>query len=181
MHATLDAPAFESHPSRCMERLSPAAGHGSIAPAYERHRPEETVLYGVVQSELESFLARGRDRPLPRFVEREFRGFLECGILAHGFLRVHCDACGRDRIVAFSFKGRGYAECWNMLSGRRSEGATPWDAELLGRSGSATTSHILQPLSDAISSSGGRNLPGRSWGGVTDVKTPIRCVTSTRR
>ena len=82
-----------------MERLSsPATGHDSVAPAYERHRPEETVLYRVVQMELESFLACVRDRPLPRFVEREFRGFLECGILAHGFLRVHCDACGREKL-----------------------------------------------------------------------------------
>jgi hypothetical protein len=38
-----------------MERLSPAAGHDS-APLYE-----ETVLYAVVQSELETFLARGRE------------------------------------------------------------------------------------------------------------------------
>jgi hypothetical protein len=60
-----------------MERVSPEAGHIPLASAYERHRPEETVLYGVVQSELESFLARERDRPLPRFVEREFRGFLD--------------------------------------------------------------------------------------------------------
>ncbi len=104
-----------------MERLSPAAGHDSVAPAYERHRPEETVLYGVVQSELESFLARVRDRPLPRFVEREFRGFLECGILAHGFLRVHCDACGRDRIVAFSCKGRGF--CPSCLGRRMADTA----------------------------------------------------------
>jgi hypothetical protein len=65
---------------------------------------------------LETFLARGRDRPLPRFVERELRGFLECGILAHGVLRVHCDACGRDRLVAFSCKGRGF--CPSCL-GRR--------------------------------------------------------------
>ena len=29
-------------------------------------------------------------------------------MLAHGFLRVHCDACGHDRLVAFSCKGRGF-------------------------------------------------------------------------
>jgi hypothetical protein len=104
-----------------MEHLSPASGHHPVAPAYERHRPEETVLYGVVQSELESFLARVRDRPLPRFVEREFRGFLECGILAHGFLRVHCGACGRDRIVAFSCKGRGF--CPSCLGRRMADTA----------------------------------------------------------
>jgi hypothetical protein len=28
--------------------------------------------------------------------------------------------------------------------------------------------------------SGGRTFPARSWGGVTDVRTPIRCVTSAR-
>jgi hypothetical protein len=45
---------------------------------------------------------------VPRFVERELRGFLRCGILAHGFVRVHCDDCGLDRVVAFSCKGRGF-------------------------------------------------------------------------
>jgi hypothetical protein len=59
---------------------------------------------------LETFLARAqaRERPVPRFVERELRGFLRCGILAHGFVRVHCDECGLDRVVAFSCKGRGF-------------------------------------------------------------------------
>ncbi len=45
---------------------------------------------------------------MPRFVEREFRRFLDCGILAHGFLRVHCDDCGTDRLVAYSCKRRGF-------------------------------------------------------------------------
>ncbi len=78
--------------------------------AYARRRPEESVLYGVVQAELETFLARAqaREHPVPRFVERELRGFLRCGILAHGFVRVHCDGCGLDRVVAFSCKGRGF-------------------------------------------------------------------------
>ena len=77
---------------------------------YTRRRPEETALYGVVQQELETFLARAqsRERPVPRFVERELRAYLRCGILAHGFVRVHCDECGLDRVVAFSCKGRGF-------------------------------------------------------------------------
>jgi hypothetical protein len=79
-------------------------------PGYAARRPEESLLHGVVQRELESFLAhaQARDRPVPRFVERELRGFLGCGVLAHGFVRVHCDACGLDRLVAFSCKGRGF-------------------------------------------------------------------------
>jgi hypothetical protein len=89
-------------------------GHGASGRGtqhgYARRRPEESVLYGVVQTELETFLARAqtRDRPVPRFVERELRGFLHYGILAHGFVRVHCDGCGLDRVVAFSCKGRGF-------------------------------------------------------------------------
>src|SRR5213596_807259 len=56
-----------------------------------------------------------RLRSFPRF-ELELRSFLECGVLAHGFLRVHCDACGEDRVVAFSCKGR--AVC-SSCGGRR--------------------------------------------------------------
>ncbi len=33
---------------------------------------------------------------------------LRCGVLAHGFLRLHCDECGHDRLVAFSCKRRGF-------------------------------------------------------------------------
>jgi hypothetical protein len=45
---------------------------------------------------------------VPRFVEREFRAYVDCGMLEHGFVRVRCDACGCDRLVAFSCKGRGF-------------------------------------------------------------------------
>jgi len=53
---------------------------------YCPRNPEESILYGVVAAQLETFLARQRrrDRPVPRFVERELRSFLECGVLAHG-------------------------------------------------------------------------------------------------
>jgi hypothetical protein len=89
-------------------------GHGASERGkehgYARRRAEESVLYGVVQAELETFLARAeaRERPVPRFVERELRGFLRCGILAQGVVRVHCDQCGLDRVVALSCKGRGF-------------------------------------------------------------------------
>jgi len=46
--------------------------------------------------------------PRPVFVVRDFRAFLDCGVPAHGFLRVPFEACGRDRIVPFSCKGRGF-------------------------------------------------------------------------
>jgi hypothetical protein len=77
---------------------------------YRPRRPEESVLYGVAGGHLESFLARQREcgRLVPRFVERELRAFLDCGVLARGFLRIHCDACRLDRVVPYSCKCRGF-------------------------------------------------------------------------
>src|SRR5882672_4128576 len=77
---------------------------------YERHRPEETLLYKLVAEHLETFLAESRekhDRPLPTYVERELRAYLRCGILAHGFGRAECRDCHRQIVVAFSCKMRG--------------------------------------------------------------------------
>ena len=39
---------------------------------------------------------------------RLFDAFLECGILAHGLLRLHCADCGHDKLVAFICKRRGF-------------------------------------------------------------------------
>ena len=77
---------------------------------YEPRCPEQTVLHQVVRENLETFLveATARDRPAPSFVERELRRFLECGVLAHGFVRLRCSACGHDRVLAFSCKGRAF-------------------------------------------------------------------------
>ena len=45
---------------------------------------------------------------LPKFVEQEFRDFLTCGVLAHGFARLRCGDCAFERLVPFSCKGRGF-------------------------------------------------------------------------
>jgi hypothetical protein len=39
---------------------------------------------------------------VPDWVEEDFRAYLRCGILAHGFARVRCDVCATERLVAFS-------------------------------------------------------------------------------
>ena len=148
------------------------------ATTYQPRATEGTVLHRLVRDYLETFLREVADRAdgggLPRFVEREFREFLTCGALSRGFARLRCEACAFERLVPFSCKRRGYAEGWNMRWR-----TTAAEAECAVRS--PRTSHNRQALSDAISASGGRNFPGRSWGGVTDVRTPIRCVTSTRK
>jgi hypothetical protein len=46
--------------------------------------------------------AAAAGRSVPRFCQREAAAFSRCGILAHGFVRVHCGGCGHDDVVAFS-------------------------------------------------------------------------------
>jgi hypothetical protein len=104
--------------------LDPHRGSGS--PPRDpglRRSPERTPLYAVVCGELETYLARAqeRERVVPRFVERELRAYLRCGLLSHGFVRVRCGACGHDRLVAFSCKGRGF--CPSCVGRRMSDTA----------------------------------------------------------
>ncbi len=77
-----------------------------------RLRPEQSVLHHVVRGHLETFLAetrlRGDGAGLPRFVERELRAFLTCGVRAHGFARFRCRGCAHEILVALSCKGRGF-------------------------------------------------------------------------
>ena len=78
---------------------------------YERHCPEQTTLYRLVQQHAATFIAQAEaaaGADLPQFVKDEFDAFLECGILAHGFLRLRCGDCGHDKLIAFSYKRRGF-------------------------------------------------------------------------
>jgi hypothetical protein len=79
--------------------------------AYAPKAPAQRVLYQIVRDDFETFRAAAAARAhagdgLPRFIEEEFEGFLRCGFLAGGFARFHCVACGFDRLVPFSCKGR---------------------------------------------------------------------------
>ena len=64
------------------------------------------MLHAVIREHLEPFLrdvsARGDGSGLPRFVEQEFREFLTCGVLAHGFTRLRCPDCAFERLLPFS-------------------------------------------------------------------------------
>ena len=56
------------------------------------------------------FLAQlaAQDRPLPAYVREAFEAYLRCGVLEHDFLRVVCEQCHAERLVAFSCKKRGF-------------------------------------------------------------------------
>jgi len=55
-----------------------------------------------------SSLMEQQGRPLPFHIKKEFDGFLKCGRLEHGFIRVQCTSCHKDGLVAFSCKHRGF-------------------------------------------------------------------------
>ena len=93
----------------------------SVHEVYQRRKPEETVLYKIVSENWESFLAQLSDRHLPQHVIKEFAAYLECGILAYGFLRVACTECRKEKLVAFSCRGRSF--CPSCMGRRMSETA----------------------------------------------------------
>jgi hypothetical protein len=83
---------------------------------YRCRQPERTVLYRTVPMHLTTWLELAQDesgRSTPAHVEREFRRYLECGILANGFARARCADCGDDFLVAFPCKGRGVCPSCN--------------------------------------------------------------------
>jgi ribosomal protein S27E len=79
-------------------------------PGYRRHRLESTLLYQLVAEHYPKFRDRraAEERPLPRYVEHEFEAYLKCGRLEHGFLRVQCESCRAEKLVAFSCKRSGF-------------------------------------------------------------------------
>ncbi|MDP3662818.1 MAG: IS91 family transposase [Nitrosomonas sp.] len=116
---------------------------------YERHRPEETVLYQLVQEHIESFFAQVETETgsgLPDFVKDEFDAFLECGVLAHGFLRLRCADCTHEKLVAFSCKRRGFCP---SCGGRR-----------MAQTAAHLVDHVIP------------NVPVRQW--VLSLPIPLR-------
>ena len=75
-------------PSHAARRWSGSTAAPAYCPAgavYRPRRPTETPLYPVVQHHLETFLAEAQSADpmgwgVPRWVERDFRSYLRCGI-----------------------------------------------------------------------------------------------------
>src|SRR2546425_4047115 len=90
-----------------------------MAPAvatYEPRDPSSTVLSKVIAEHFETFLVSLDADPdakgLPAYVQREFYDYLQCSILAHGFLRLGCDTCQKELLRPFSCKRRGVFSSW---------------------------------------------------------------------
>ena len=83
--------------------MEPSCQPHASAPCYERHRPEATLLYQLVEHHYPAFVAElgAQGRSLPAYVQREFEDYLQCGRLEHGFLRVRCTACHAERLCRY--------------------------------------------------------------------------------
>jgi hypothetical protein len=124
-----------------------------MAPAvatYEPRDPSRTVLYKVIAAHLETFLAALAADPdakgLPAYVQREFFDYLQCGILAHGFLRLGCDTCKQEILLPCSCKRRGFCP---SCAGRRM---------------AQTAAHLVERVIPWV--------PTRQW--VVSVPMPLR-------
>ena len=100
-------------------------------PGYARHRPESTLLYQLVEQHYPAFrnLRAEAGRPLPDYVQEEFDAYLKCGRLEEGFLRVRCEHCHAEKLVAFSCKKRGF--CPSCRARRMAETAALLADEVL--------------------------------------------------
>jgi Transposase zinc-binding domain/Putative transposase len=124
------------------------------SPSYILRDPSTTVLYRVVADHLETFLASLDADPdargLPAYVERELYDYLQCGVLARGFLRLGCDTCHHELLLAFSCKQRGFCP---SCAGRRM---------------AQTAAHLVEQVIPWV--------PTRQW--VVSVPIPLRYWTA---
>lgn len=90
---------------------------------YQRHRPEHTLLYQIVERHYPAFADHLAEsgKQLPAHVRQAFDGYLQCGRLEHGFLRLRCDTCHAEHLLAFSCKRRGF--CPRCGARRMADGA----------------------------------------------------------
>jgi ribosomal protein S27E len=114
-----------------MHRISTLKESVPPQPSQERHRPEKTRLYRIIDRyfpEFRAYMAE-QGRSLPYHVQKEFDEYLKCGRLEHGFLRVQCSTCHHERLVAFSCKRRGF--CTSCGARRMAESAALFVDEVL--------------------------------------------------
>ena len=79
--------------------MARSAGLERGAYRYQRHRPEQTLLYQIAEQHYTAHLAE-RGIELPGYVQDEFEAYLTCGRLEHGFLRVRRESCHAVKVIA---------------------------------------------------------------------------------
>ncbi len=101
---------FPTEQARAPDPIDPPPVHVAVRYQRHRHRQEETILFLIVEQHFPAFQRRLAElkQPLPAFVLDEFRSYLACGRMEHGFVSVKCDGCRHELLVTFSWKKRGF-------------------------------------------------------------------------
>ena len=75
---------------------------------YQPRAPHSSDYFDVVRRHVNTTfdVLEGGGVRLPRHVRERFFGYLGCGDLSRGFVRVRCSACAFERLVPFSCKAR---------------------------------------------------------------------------
>jgi len=75
---------------------------------YVARAPQKTDLHRIIRENyVQVFSDKERmGTTLPFHLEREFKKYLKCGILAYGMARFQCPVCQKEKFVAHSCKGR---------------------------------------------------------------------------
>jgi ribosomal protein S27E len=94
---------------RCGQERRPRFGRWSL-PVPPARAVTFLPDHRIVEQHYPAFTAHlaAQGAVLPCYVQREFEDYLTCGRLEHGFLRVRCDTCHAENLVAFSCKRRGF-------------------------------------------------------------------------
>jgi hypothetical protein len=56
---------------------------------YKPRSPEKTVLFEVVKKHYKTWHKKN-EKPVPFYIDKEFKQYFQCGILAHDFACAHC-------------------------------------------------------------------------------------------
>jgi len=87
--------------------------------AFLSSSPPEQILYQLVAAYYPNFEAQlaAQGTALPDYVQREFEDYLTFGRLEHGFLRVQCNSCHAEQLVAFRCKRLccHFSPCYGIL------------------------------------------------------------------
>lgn len=75
--------------------------------------PGRALFYQIIEEYYPAFKQHleAQAAYLPGYVEQEFEDNLKCGRLEYGFLRMRCEACQTEHLIAFSCKRR-VPRCW---------------------------------------------------------------------
>ncbi|MBC7539710.1 MAG: transposase zinc-binding domain-containing protein [Bacteriovorax sp.] len=121
---------------------------------YVPRTPYKTDLHALIRENYRQvfFDKENLGIHLPFHLEREFKKYLTCGIPAYGIARFHCLCCQKDKIVAFSCKGRTLCP---SCTGRRT---------------ADTAKHLLEEVIPAV--------PIRQW--VLSMPYTYRFLLATR-